>query len=174
MVGLMPHVFDFQMGNWQSAIGNDQNPFPAMYLMRSRTRQEYPHSLSYHESILIMWPPITFVYSASTIEELELPLKSDETSGSSENARMPFNSSLAASLSALFTSSLLVSFSTSMTTSTSETFGVGTRTLMPSNFPFNSGKTRATALAAPVEVGIMERPAARARRKSLCGRSSSC
>src|SRR5437763_4471603 len=105
------------------------SPFPAIYFTKSRTRQEYPHSLSYHESILIMWPPITFVYSASTIEELELPLKSDETSGSSENARMPFNSSLAASLSALFTSSLLVSFSTSMTTSTSETFGVGTRTL---------------------------------------------
>src|SRR5256885_16339448 len=107
MVGLMPRVFDFQIGNWQSAIGNDQNPFPAMYLMRSRTRQEYPHSLSYHESILIMWPPITLVYSASIIDDLELPLSLDEISGASENARLPFNFYVAASYSARFYSLLL-------------------------------------------------------------------
>ena len=74
----------------------------------------------------------------------------------------------------MLTASVVVSVSTSITTSTSDTFGVGTRTLMPSNLPLSSGRTSATALAAPVEVGIMESAAARARRKSLCGRSSNC
>ena len=32
---------------------------------------------------------------------------------------------------------------------------VGTLKLIPVNFPFNSGKTSPTALAAPVEEGIM-------------------
>ena len=52
-----------------------------------------------------------------------------------------------------------------------ETFGVGTRTEMPSNFPFSSGRTRPTAFAAPVVVGIIDSAAARPRRRSLCGRS---
>ena len=39
--------------------------------------------------------------------------------------------------------------------STTETFGVGTRMAKPSSLPFSSGSTRPTALAAPVEVGIM-------------------
>ena len=39
--------------------------------------------------------------------------------------------------------------------STTETFGVGTRIETPSSLPFSSGSTRPTALAAPVEVGIM-------------------
>src|SRR6267142_4277678 len=143
-----------------------------MNLIRSRTRQEYPHSLSYQERILIIVPLITFVYSASTIDECELPLKSTETRGSSQNSRIPRNSALAAAFNAPFTSSVLVCFSTSITTSTNETFGVGTRTAIPSNFPFSSGITREHAFAAPVEVGIIERAAARARRRSLCGRSN--
>src|SRR6185436_20253767 len=71
-------------------------------------------------------------------------------------------------------SSAVVAFAVRNVRSTSETFGVGTRTELPSNFPFSSGSTRATALAAPVEVGIIERAAARERLKSLCGRSSNC
>ena len=55
--------------------------------------------------------------------------------------------------------------------STSDTFGVGTRTEMPSNLPFSSGSTRPTAFAAPVVVGIIDSAAARPRRQSLCGRS---
>ena len=39
--------------------------------------------------------------------------------------------------------------------------------------PFQAGSTRPIALAAPVEVGIMLRAAARARLRSLWGRSSS-
>ena len=47
-----------------------------------------------------------------------------------------------------------------------ETFGVGTRSAMPLSLPLSCGKTSATALAAPVEVGTMFKAAARARRKS--------
>ena len=42
--------------------------------------------------------------------------------------------------------------------STTETFGVGTRIATPSSLPSSSGSTRPTALAAPVEVGIMSAP----------------
>ena len=41
-------------------------------------------------------------------------------------------------------------------------------------FSFNSGSTSDTAFAAPVEVGIMFKAAARARRRSLWGKSSNC
>ena len=41
----------------------------------------------------------------------------------------------------------------------------------PSIFPFTAGSTSAVALAAPVVVGIMDMAAARARRRSLWGRS---
>ncbi len=47
--------------------------------------------------------------------------------------------------------------------SITETFGVGTRIETPSSLPFSSGSTRPTALAAPVEVGIIDNAAARAR-----------
>ena len=113
------------------------------------------------------------VSGASTMEEYGLPLKSAETSSSSVTARMPFRSLAAASRRA----SLMVSADTGSRVitarSTSETFGVGTRSEMPWNLPFNSGMTRAIAVAAPVLVGITERVAARARRRSLCGASSS-
>src|SRR5215212_6207334 len=67
--------------------GSKRQPcFEAIYFTRSRTRHEYPHSLSYQESILTAVPPITFVFSASTIDEFEFPRKSIETRGSSENA----------------------------------------------------------------------------------------
>ena len=39
--------------------------------------------------------------------------------------------------------------------STTETSGVGTRKAIPVNLPFNSGMTLPTALAAPVEAGMM-------------------
>ena len=118
-------------------------------------------------------PSITFVYDASTIEEWGLPLKSIETSGSSDNWRMPASRPLAAAPKAALTSSALAFLSTSATRSTTDTFGVGTRIAMPSRRPCSSGSTWPTATAAPVVVGIIETPAARARRRSLCGRSSS-
>ena len=52
-------------------------------------------------------------------------------------------------------SSLVVAFLATNLKSITETFGVGTRIETPSSLPFNSGSTRPTALAAPVEVGIM-------------------
>ena len=45
---------------------------------------------------------------------------------------------------------------------------MGTLTAVPSNLPANSGKTNPTALAAPVEVGIIEEDAALALLKSEC------
>ena len=56
-------------------------------------------------------------------------------------------------------------------TERAETVEVGTRRAYPSNLPLRSGITSATALAAPVVVGIMLMAAARARRRSLWGRS---
>ena len=47
----------------------------------------------------------------------------------------------------------------------------GTRIAIPSSLPLSSGSTREVALAAPVVVGMMFCAAARARRRSLCGKS---
>src|SRR5579883_873451 len=94
---------------------------------RSRTRQEYPHSLSYHEVTFTQFPSITFVKPASTIEERGSPRKSAETNSSSVYPRMPLSGPSAAFFSASCTSSVVVLFSTKATRSTSETLGVGTR-----------------------------------------------
>src|SRR6185436_10422494 len=117
---------------------------------------------------------MTLVYGASTIDEFALPLKSIETSSSSEYARMPFRAPLAASFNAALTSSPVVFLSRMAARSTTDTFGVGTRMAKPSSLPFRAGSTSPTADAAPVVVGIIDSAAARARRRSLCGRSSSC
>ena len=45
----------------------------------------------------------------------------------------------------------------------------GTRMAVPASLPLSSGSTRPIAVAAPVEVGIMDNAAARARRLSECG-----
>jgi len=55
--------------------------------------------------------------------------------------------------------------------STIETFGVGTRMEVPFSLPFSSGDHSPIIFAAPVEEGIMLIAAARARRRSSCGRS---
>ena len=78
----------------------------------------------------------------------------------------------AAARKASFTDSALAFFSVSMTKSMIETVGVGTRSEVPSNLPLSSGMTSATAFAAPVLVGMMFCAAARGRRGSLCGPSS--
>src|SRR3972149_8778783 len=145
-------------------------PFPAIYKIKSLTLHEYPHSLSYHARTLTILFSITFVERASTMDELEFPLKSIETNGSSQYWRMPLSSPSAAFLNAAFTSSAVVSLSNSATRSTTETFGVGTLIAIPSSFPFNCGRTRETAFAAPVVVGIIDSAAALALRQSLCGR----
>ena len=78
-----------------------------------------------------------------------------------------------ASLMAWLTPVMSVACSTSATMSTRDTFGVGTRTAMPSMRPCTSGMTTPVARAAPVVVGIMDTAPARARRRSLCGWSRS-
>src|SRR5512142_2893853 len=52
-------------------------------------------------------------------------------------------------------SSYLASLFSSTVRSTTETSEVGTRNAMPVSLPFNSGNTLPTALAAPVEEGMM-------------------
>jgi hypothetical protein len=80
---------------------------------------------------------------------------------------MPSIGPAAARRKASLISSTDVSRETSAVKSTTLTVGVGTRRLKPSNLPFRSGMTSASALAAPVVVGMMFRPALRARRGSL-------
>src|SRR5467141_4643879 len=101
--------------------------FEARSLMRSRQRQEYPHSLSYQARTFTQRSPTTLVYSESTMEEFELPLKSAETSSSSVYARMPFMGPFAAAFRATLTASLVAGFSTNTVRSTTLTLGVGTR-----------------------------------------------
>ena len=54
----------------------------------------------------------------------------------------------------------------------SEAFSSGTRTASPFSLPSSSGKISPIAVAEPVVVGISETLAARARRRSLCGAST--
>ena len=53
-----------------------------------------------------------------------------------------------------------------------EPVAIGTRKATPSNFPLISGMALAVAMAAPVLVGMILRPAVLPRRKSLCGPST--
>ena len=84
---------------------------------------------------------------------------------------MPFSFPSAAALNAALISSTVVFLESSAVRSTSETFGVGTRMEVPFSFPFSSGITSPIIFAAPVDDGIMLSAAARARRRSSCGRS---
>ena len=59
-------------------------------------------------------------------------------------------------MAALISSTLVGLLATNLR-STAETLGVGTRIAAPSSLPFSSGSTRPTALAAPVEVGIIDK-----------------
>src|ERR1700744_3081221 len=130
----------------------------------SAMRLEKPHSLSYQLMVETKLPSITLVWSSAKLDEAGLWLKSTDTNLSCTTSRMPFSGpEAAAAMIALLISSAVVGRLETNFRSTSETLGVGTRTETPSNLPFNSGKTRPTALAAPVEVGIIERAAARAR-----------
>ena len=126
-------------------------------------RLEKPHSLSYHETTRISLPATICVRLLSKFELCASWLKSMETSFFSTNCKMPFIGPSAACFMAAWISSIEVSRTGTNFRSTTETFGVGTRIAAPSSLPASCGSTRPTALAAPVEVGIMERAAARAR-----------
>ena len=85
---------------------------------------------------------------------------------------MPASDPLAARDSSALTSSTLVGRATSKTQSVSEAFSSGTRIAIPCRRPSSSGKISPIAVAEPVVVGINEREAARARRRSVCGAST--
>src|SRR6266850_180157 len=95
-----------------------------MNLIKSRQRQEYPHSLSYQASTFTQRSPTTLVYPASTMEECGLPLKSAETNSSSVYAKIFFIAPLAADFSAPLTVATVAGLSTKTVRSTTLTFGV--------------------------------------------------
>merc|ERR1719213_839881 len=79
----------------------------------------------------------------------------------------PLPSSCEARFTSALISSYVVGFSSSQVRSTTDTSTVGTRNAMPVSLPFITGYAFATALAAPVEDGIMLAEAARPARQSL-------
>ena len=134
-------------------------------------RQEYPHSLSYQAITFTQLPATTRVERSVHDGRSLVAAIVDRDKFCGFVPENTLHGPLAAVSRTLLTSSTVVLFSTKTTKSTTETLGVGTRMANPSSLPFSSGITRLIALAAPVEVGIMESAAARARRKSLCGKS---
>jgi hypothetical protein len=78
-------------------------------------------------------------------------------------AGTPLSCCSAARFTASLISSFVVDLFATNLKSITDTFGVGTRIETPSSLPLSSGRTKPTAFAAPVEVGIMESAAARAR-----------
>src|SRR5215472_2597681 len=95
------------------------------------------------------------------------PMMSDETTSSSVYATMPFIGPSEASFIAALISSYLAGLANRHVKSTTETFTTGTRSDIPVNFPFRSGMTLPTALAAPVLEGMMLLAAARPPRQSF-------
>merc|ERR1719409_911876 len=79
----------------------------------------------------------------------------------------PFPSSREARFTSALMSSYVVGASSSHVRSTTDTSTVGTRKAMPVSLPFMTGYAFATALAAPVEDGMMLAEAARPARQSL-------
>merc|ERR1712045_349923 len=73
----------------------------------------------------------------------------------------------AAPLTAATILSYFAGFSKRHVKSTTDTSGVGTRNAMPVSLPFTEGRTLPTALAAPVEEGMMFCEAQRPPRQSL-------
>src|SRR4051812_43674188 len=115
--------------------------------------------------------PCAMVRDESKVQEAGQLTMSEDTIGSSVYSRMPLSWPCAAFRNASLTSSLVTSRSRSITRSVTEPVGTGTRIAMPSSLPLSCGMTSAVALAAPVVVGMMFSAAARARRRSLCGKS---
>src|SRR3990170_412277 len=145
--------------------------FEATSSVSSTSRFEKPHSLSYQPITLTMFP-MAIVESASNTHECGSPTMSEETSGSSVYLRIPRRRPSAAVRNASLISSTVASRSRRHTRSVTEPTGTGTRNAMPSIFPLSLGMANEVALAAPVLAGTMLMAAARARRRSLWGRSS--
>jgi hypothetical protein len=82
-------------------------------------------------------------------------MKSHEVTESSVYSRNPFNSPSEASFILAHKSLYETPFFNTTVKSTTETLTVGTLKAIPVSFPFNSGITNPTALAAPVVLGMM-------------------
>eukprot|EP01033_Poteriospumella_lacustris_P005328 gene5327-gene5939 len=80
---------------------------------------------------------------------------------------MPFMSPFARRLISSQISSYVVSVAKRAVTSTTDTSGVGTRKAIPVILPFSDGITAATALAAPVDDGMIFCEAPRPPRQSF-------
>merc|ERR1712151_510881 len=140
---------------------------PAMYTHNSTKRIEEPHSLSYQVTSFTKLSLSAMPAPTSKIDEALQVTKSVDTTSSSVQSRTPFMSPAAASFTAATMSSYDASLSRRHVRSTTETSGVGTRKAMPVNLPFTSGNTLPTALAAPVEEGMMFWEAQRPPRQSF-------
>merc|ERR1711966_385651 len=103
--------------------------------------------------------------ASKTVEQVS-PTKSDDTTWSSVYPTMPLAYVSDASLTSALISSYVVGVSSSQVRSTTDTSTVGTRKAMPVSLPFMTGYALATALAAPVEEGMMLAEAARPARQS--------
>mmetsp|Transcript_10564 Transcript_10564/g.21258 ORF Transcript_10564/g.21258 Transcript_10564/m.21258 type:complete len:300 (-) Transcript_10564:525-1424(-) len=138
-----------------------------MWAMRSTTRLEYPHSLSYHETSLTKVSLSMIPAPASKMEERASWTKSVDTTESSVYPMIPWRGPSEAAFMVALMSSYEVGVASRKVTSTTETSGVGTRNAIPVNFPLSSGMTFPTAFAAPVEDGMMFCPAPRPPLQSL-------
>src|SRR5260221_13955329 len=159
-------------GNDDEAVGRVQPSLPKA-TAASTMRLENPHSLSYHDMTRHSRLPMTTVCVRSKVELCGSWLKSHDTVGSRLSPSMPLNrlDAAAFTISSLI-SSAEVSRAASNLKSITDTLAVGTRIEVPSSLPLSAGRTSPTALAAPVEVGIIDSAAARARRRSLCSVST--
>jgi len=128
--------------------------------------------LSYQPKTLTRLPLI-WVSAGSKTQEDGSPITSRDTIGACETRRTPRSAPWAAVSNASLTSSRVTGRFRTTVRSVSEPSSTGTRTAIPSSAPASSGRTRPTARAAPVPVGMMLRAAERARRRSLCGPSIS-
>merc|ERR1719254_238402 len=104
--------------------------------------------------------------SASKTVEHVSPMKSDETTWSSVYPTIPLAYVSEASFTSALMASYVVGFSSMHVRSTTDTSTVGTRKAMPVSLPFMTGYAFATALAAPVEDGMILADAARPARQS--------
>ena len=101
-----------------------------------------------------MSPSTTWVKDKSTIEDSLRPMISEDTNGSLETTKMPFDLR-AASVKALLTSSTVTFLFNRNVKSAIDPQITGTRKATPSNLPLKVGIASVVAIAAPVVVGIM-------------------
>lgn len=121
----------------------------------SKILLEYPHSLSYQETIFTKLSGIMMHAVLSTMLDLLSVTKSWLTTASEVKPNTPLRSdSLRLFSSAKISSSEALLFRVTVK-STTETLAVGTLNAIPVSLPFKAGITLPTALAAPVLEGIM-------------------